>query len=87
MSQPTPSALALARFLALAKDGRHPAASSGERVAFQLAKTLDAIGDDMALLDSEAIDGFAVLCHLTGGPWKTDDDKARIFETLSRAVR
>lgn len=77
---------ALARFCDLAKQGKNPAASSGERVANKLAKAVKSIGDDMALLDLEAIEGFYVLCRLAHGPWGTDADKERIFEMLAKAT-
>ncbi len=82
----TPDTAALCRFLDLAKSGRSPKASSGERVANKLAKALQAIGDDMVLLDDDAITGFHLLCQLTGGPWATDADKARVFEMLAHAA-
>jgi hypothetical protein len=86
MSTPSEKYSALARFGELARAGRHPAASSGERVANKLAKALHAIGDDMALLDDEAITGFHLLCQLTSGPWSTDADKERVFEMLAHAA-
>lgn len=77
---------ALARFCELAKQGKNPAASSGERVANKLAKALHAIGDDMVLLDPVAIEGFCLLCRLASGPWMKDADKERVFETIAKAA-
>jgi hypothetical protein len=74
------------RFTTLARHGSSPAASSGERVAHRLAKALHEIGDDLALLDADALDGFHTLCQLASGPWSTDDQKQRIFATIARCA-
>ena len=79
-------AYCLAHFCHLSKTGRSPKASSGERVAHRLADALHKIGDDMALLDPEAIHGFHLLCQLASGPWALDADKERIFDTIAAAA-
>ena len=88
---PTPpdnhDAACIARFGHLAQSGRHSGASSGERVAHKLAKALHQIGDDMALLDEDAIKGFYLLCLLAHGPWATEDSKSRVFQTIAQTAR
>lgn len=76
----------LARFCALAKAGGSPAASTGENTARRLATALAAIGDDMALLDEDAIHGFHNFCLLAHGPWHTDDQKHHCFEIIRQAT-
>jgi hypothetical protein len=76
----------LDRFTTLARRGRSSAASSGERVAHRIAQALHDIGDDIALLDYDALDGFLTLCQLASGPWSTDEQKQRIFATIARCA-
>ena len=77
---------AMERFRKLARRGAHPGASSGERVANRLAKALHAIGDDLALLDPEAIEGACGLVRCMSGPWPTDRLKEVIFNTVRSAA-
>lgn len=81
------AAACIARFRELAKAGAHGAASSGERTANKLAKTLNSLGDDMALLDADAILGFYHLCMLAHGPWATDEGKSHVFQIIAQAAR
>ena len=74
-------------FSRMAKRGGHSGASSGERVAHRLAVALHAIGDDMALLDAESINGFNELCLLAHGPWPTDKLKTLVFTTIASAAK
>lgn len=76
----------IARFCALAQRGGHPAASSGERTAHRLAAALHTIGDDMMLLDDDAVQGFCRLAQLAAGPFHTDDAKAIVFDTITKAA-
>ena len=82
---PTTARTCIKRFTELAHRGRSGGASSGEKVARRLAVALHAIGDDMALLDADAIEGFHMLCRLAGGPWPTDESKATAFRLIARA--
>ena len=61
--------------------------SSGERVAHKLVAVLHQLGDDLALLDPEAIHGFSILCQLAHGPWALEDDKQRVFDTIAAAAK
>lgn len=70
------------RFLQLANQGRSPASSTGERACYRLAKALAEVGDDMMILDSGAIGGFYEVAMLMAGPFRTYDDKARVYGLL-----
>ena len=74
------------RFVALARQGARKGASSGEIVANKLAVALQAIGDDMAVLDLDAIQGFAKLCELASGPWPTEELKETVFYHVNLAA-
>lgn len=86
MNSTSTELLAITRLCALAKDGARPNASAGERVANQLLKAIDKIGDDLALLDREHIAAFHSLCLLAHGPWPTDFDKSVVFQTIHKAA-
>ena len=79
--------LRTSRFITLAKAGGNPKSSTGERVAHRLAVALHEIGDDIALLDYDALDGFTTLCHLAAGPWPTEARKTGVFDAIARATR
>jgi len=53
-------------FLTLAKKGRTPGASGGEKRAARLAKSLRGMIDDLAGLDSKSVRGFCNLVHASG---------------------
>lgn len=72
-------------FVKLAQRGRHPGASSGEKACHTLAKALRKVGDDMMILDSTAIEGFADLCRAAGGPFATGAQKDTVYGTIERA--
>ncbi len=74
------------RFLEAAAAGAHPGASSGEKIANRLAKVLSEIGDDLALVDSEIIDGACLALRTMGGPWPTDEFKRQVFKPLKNAA-
>lgn len=76
----------IARFCQLAQRGAHPAASSGERIAHRLAAALHTIGDNIMLLDDDAVQGFCLLTQLAAGPFHTDDSKAIVFDTIAKAA-
>ena len=73
-------------FCRISRRGASPAASSGERVANRLALALHRIGDDMAVLDSGAIEGACSLLRCMAGPWATDDRKAAVFRVVKQAA-
>jgi len=77
----------LARFCDLAARGRHASASTGERVANRLACVLHELGDDMALLDEDAIRGFYQLAMAAHGPWPTDAAKSTVFTIIRKAAK
>tara|TARA_R110000868_G_scaffold150997_1_gene374600 strand:+ start:1425 stop:1679 length:255 start_codon:yes stop_codon:yes gene_type:complete len=70
------------RFLDLAQRGKSPCASTGERACYKLAKALAEVGDDMMILDSGAIGGFYEVALLMAGPFRTEDDKERVYNLL-----
>ncbi len=76
----------IAEFGALAKQGAHPSASTGERTANKLAKALHAIGDDIMLLDLEALEGFFHLARLARGPFFTDHEKSLVYDTIAKSA-
>lgn len=76
----------IAHFGDLARRGSSQGASSGERTAYRLAKALHDIGDDMMLLDADAVSGFATLCSLASGPFHTDEQKSLVFDIIARAT-
>lgn len=78
---------AIKRFLDLARRGRAPGASHGERVAHQLAKAIADIGDDFALLDQSAIDGAYLVICAASGPWDTAKQKEAVFKLINDAGR
>ena len=75
----------LERFVKFASRGG-PGASSGEQICRRLAKALDAVGDDLALLDGDTIAGLCMLICAMGGPWRTDAEKEMVFTTVRRAA-
>ena len=75
-----------ARFCELAKRGSHPGASTGERTAHKLASALHKVGDDIMLLDAEAIQGFCHLVHLAGGPFYKDEEKVIVYNTIEKSA-
>lgn len=74
------------KFIQLARQGRHRGASSGERVAHRLAKALHEIGDDLALLDHDTVEGFCMLTKAANGPWQTDASKSEVFNLIALAA-
>lgn len=81
-----PDLSATEHFVEIAANGHHPAASSGEKIAAQLATTLHAIGDDFVTLDLRAIDGAWILMQCAHGPWNTEADKQLVFNLILRAA-
>lgn len=77
---------AVDHFRRIARNGAHPAASNGERIANRLAVALHRIGDDIALLDSSAINGACLLMKLMSGPWPTDASKDAVFKVVRQAA-
>lgn len=76
----------ITRFCDLARRGKSITASTGENAAYQLAKTLYKLGDDMMILDREAIEGFNQLCLLASGPFPTDADKSAVYQAIAKAA-
>lgn len=74
------------KFLYHAANGAHGAASSGEKIANKIAKALDKIGDDLAVLDHATIEGACEMLRRMSGPWATDRDKALVFDCIHRAA-
>lgn len=77
---------AIERFRQVAAAGKHPGASSGQKVAHRLAKALHAIGDDLAVLDSYVLLGALDLMRCMSGPWPTDASKAAVFKVIQQAA-
>jgi hypothetical protein len=77
--------LSVHHFIQCARRGRSGAASSGERICRLLAENLAEIGDDIALLDPEALNGYLELCKLAAGPWQTDAEKDIAFSLIQSA--
>lgn len=77
---------AIERFRQVARAGKHAGASSGEKVAHRLAKALNGIGDDLALLDTSVLMGALGLMRCMAGPWPTDEVKEVVFQTLKSAA-
>jgi hypothetical protein len=77
---------AINRFVQLAARGAFPGAAGGEKICNRLAKALEKIGDDLALLDPDAIDGAHGLMRLMGGPWPTYESKETVFNMVHRAA-
>jgi hypothetical protein len=76
----------IVHFARVATRGAHPAASSGEKVANKVAKALHRIGDDLAVLDADSIDGIRDLIQAMAGPWPTDAAKSAVFKTIRNAA-
>lgn len=74
------------RFVKLAQAGKHLGASSGEKVALKLALAFAEIGDDICLLDREAIQGATLLLKAMAGPWATDYEKHAVYSVLESCV-
>jgi len=74
------------RFLDLAYSGAQGTASSGERVANRVARALEEIGDDMALLDCQAIEALCEVLRTMAGPWQSQQQKDVIFQGVERAA-
>lgn len=55
-------------------------------MAHRLAKALHAIGDDLALLDYETLEGALGLMRCMCGPYPTDRIKEVIFNTVRSAA-
>jgi hypothetical protein len=77
---------AVDHFRRIARNGAHPAASNGERIANRLAVARNRLGDDLALLDSSSITGACQLIQLMAGPWATDEGKAAVFRVVRQAA-
>ena len=75
----------LERFVKFASRGG-PGASHGEQICRKLAKALEGIGDDMALLDTDTLEGFCTLVRYTSGPWPTEQSKETVFRFVRRAA-
>jgi len=74
------------RFLTIAQHGRHRGASSGEKTAHQVAQALFKLGDDLAVLDSDTVEGICGMIHCLAGPWPTDGDKEFVMRNIRRAA-
>lgn len=74
------------RFRKLAQAGKHLGASSGEKVALKLAQAFAEIGDDICLLDREAIQGATLLLKAMAGPWATDFERNAVYSVLESCV-
>ena len=74
------------KFLKHAEAGAHPGASHGQKIVNAIAKAFDKIGDDVALLDSDTIEGACVMLRWMGGPWPSDACKESVFGRLRRAA-
>lgn len=77
---------AIKHFERIAARGAHPAASSGEKIANNVAKALHKIGDDLAVLDPDAIEGIRDLIRCMAGPYPTDKFKETTFAIVKRAA-
>ncbi|GEM_PF-2502715 len=77
---------AVNRFVQLAGRGAFPGAAGGEKICNRLAKALEKIGDDLALLDQGDIEGACDLMRLMSGPWPTDEVKKMAYDMVHQAA-
>lgn len=77
---------AIETFRKNARMGRLPGASNGQKIANRLAKALQAIGDDLAILDADTLQGACDLMLCMSGPWPTDRLREVIFNTVASAA-
>lgn len=77
---------AIKHFVEVARQGSHPASTNAEKVANRIAKTLHTIGDDICLLDSDALQGLCEVLHLMHGPWPTYESKEAIYELVRKSA-
>ena len=73
------------RFLKLAARGGRGGAS-GEKTCRALAQALHKIGDDVMILDPDAIEGFCVLLRSMAGPFDTWDQKERVYDLVRKVA-
>ena len=78
-------AASINHFLRTARAGQSRGASTGQRTAHRLAAALHEIGDDIALLDTSILEGFANLLRAASGPWPTDEARHQIFTAIAAA--
>ena len=73
------------RFVQLALRGGRCGAS-GEITCRALALALHKIGDDVMLLDEDAIEGFCATLRMMVGPFSTYDQKEKVYNMVRRAA-
>ncbi len=73
-------------FVQVARNGSFRGASSGEKICNRIALMLEDIGDDVAVIDFELLEGAIDLLRLQRGPWKTYAEKQAVFRLTARAA-